>query len=79
MEAFTGLTRARTFALGVVIALVRTKDEDFLRTSLVGVPERPFERLAKARGSTFSESSVSSSSALRLVFVLEGVIAARGQ
>lgn len=68
VEAFMGLTNARTLALGVMVALVRTNDEGFLNMSLVGVPEAaPFGRLAEREGSTFSKSSMSSSSALRLV------------
>ena len=77
--ALMGLDRALVLALVVTPAtLVRTKDEGFFRKSLDGVAAlEPLLRLAKRRGSTFSESSVSRSSALRLPAALEGATPAR--
>jgi hypothetical protein len=46
------------------LLVLRTKEEGFRRSWLA--PDEPLERLAKRRGSTFSESSTSRSSALRL-------------
>lgn len=47
------------------LLVLRTKEEEGFSRSWLA-PEEPLERLAKRRGSTFSESSTSRSSALRL-------------
>lgn len=67
--ALTGLTRARTVALGggvAATALVKTNEETLFSTSWDETPESFARRLTEETGSTFSQSSGARISAFRL-------------